>query len=452
MIASRITARCVGTVIASVALTAALILATPASGQFGSARGFKREPEYTTRDIQLAVDSLQLDETQKLIVQTLFQEYRDAYRDSKTDFLKQIEGMSDELVELGETNQQELMRIVFGVLGKWQGHNEGLSEQFIQDVQRLLSEDQQELWPSFEHKMYRLKHLKNGKLSGERLDLFIVMKELDLPEPETQGVDPLLKSYELELDAALHRREAQNKATQENALEMIQSHSPDAVVKLANREIQLHKSVRDVNERYVQSVAAALPQEHQSVFLEKVHMRSFARVYRPTLAQRVLKAARELDGLTEDLLNAIEQLEIEYLIELGVFNERIVDLIKEREPEQILLKAKTQRSKLTGESVEKPVDHVKIEFADRRKMGQRYIDQLKAMLSPEQIALLPGMAISPSGGISAGSGSSGTQQRSLGQRKRERLQEIIRKKKQGGSTNSTGPGGGVTQNLRGTDN
>ena len=454
MIASRITARCIGTVIASTALTAALILTTPASGQFGSGRGLQREPEYTTRDIQLAVDSLQLDETQRLIVQTLFQDYRDAYRDSKTDFFKQIEGMRDKMEELGETNrQEELLRIVFGVLGDWQETNERLSEQFIQDVQRLLNEDQQELWPSFDHKMYRLKHLKNGRLSGERLDLFVVIKELDLPEPETRGVDPLMKSYELELDAALHRREAQNKATQDNALELIQSHNPAAVVTLANREIQLHKSVRDVNERYVQSVAAALPPEHQSDFLEKVHMRSFTRVYRPTLTQRTIKAARELDGLTEDLASAIEQLEVQYLIELGVFNKRIVGLIKEREPEQILHKAKTQQSKLTGESVETPVDHVKGEFSNRRKMGQRYIDQLKAMLTPEQIALLPGMrSISPGGAVSARQGDQRRSGRGAGERKREFLDQKRQEKSGGSSLGSGGSGNNLTQNGRGSEN
>lgn len=430
MIASRITARCIGTVIASAALTATLTLSAPASGQFGASRGLQREPEYTSRDIQLAVTSLQLDDTQKLIVQTLFQVYQDAYRDSKTDFFKKIESMRDEMMELGEANRQdEMLRIVFGALGNWQGKNDQLSEQFINDVQRLLNEDQQELWPSFNHKMYRLKHLKNGKLSGERLDLLIVMKELDLAEPETQGVDPLLEAYEVELDAALRRREAQNKATQENALALYQSRNTDTGVILVGREIQMHKSVRDVNERYVMSVAANLPEKHQAVFLEKVHLRSFTRVYRPTLAQRVIKAARELEGLTEDIASAIELLEIQYLIELGVFNDRIVNLIKEREPEQIMHKAKVQQSKLTGQSIEAPVDNVKPEFSKRRVMGQRYIDQLKAMLTPEQIALLPGMGISPSGGVTVGPRG---ERQSTEVRKRERLEQLRRSKEAGG--------------------
>ena len=399
MIASNITARCIGTVIATVALTTTLTLTAPTSGQVGSRRGFQQQPEYTTRDIQLAVTSLQLDDTQKLIVQTLYEDYRDAYRDSKTGFYQSIENMRDQLVELND--QQELLRIVFGALGEWQANNERLSGQFIEDVQRLLSEDQQELWPPFEHKMYRLKHLKNGKLSGERLDLFVVMKELDLAEPETQVVDPLLRAYEVELDAALHRREDQVKSSQSNALELIQNDGKNAGVVLASRAIQLHKSVRDVNERYVQSVAAALPQEHRPSFMEKVHMRSFTRVYRTTLTERTIKAAQELEDLAAELAIAIEQLETQYLIELGVFNERLVGLIKKKEPEQILYKAKAQQAKITGENIERPEDHVKTQFTKRREMGQRYIDQLKAILSPEQLALLPGMGTFLPDGLSA---------------------------------------------------
>ena len=436
MIASNITARCIGTVIATVAMTATLTLTAPTSGQFGSRRGFQREPEYTTRDIQLAVDSLKLDETQKLIVQTLFEDYRDAYRDSKAGFFQRIENMRDQLVELND--QQELLRIVFGALGEWQANNERLSEQFIQDVQRLLSEDQQELWPPFEHKMYRLKHLKNGKLSGERLDLFVVMKELDLAEPEMQEVDPVLRAYEVELDAALHRREEQSKSSQGQALELFQNDGKNAGVILAGREIQLHKSVRDVNERYVQSVAAALPQEHRPSFLEKVHMRSFTRVYRPTVAQRTLKAAKELEDLAEDILIAIEELEMRYLIELGVFNERIVGLIKEREPQQILHKAKAQQAKITGQSIERPEDHVKTEFAKRRAMGQRYIDQLKAILSPEQIALLPGMGIFQRDGLAADP--TGKRQ-TMEDMKRAREDKIRRLQGGGLSIRSTGTGG-----------
>lgn len=436
MIASNITARCIGTVIATVAMTVTLTLTASTSGQFGSRRGFQREPEYTTRDIQLAVDSLKLDETQKLIVQTLFEDYRDAYRDSKAGFFQTIENMRDQLVELND--QQELLRIVFGALGEWQANNERLSEQFIQDVQRLLSEDQQELWPPFEHKMYRLKHLKNGKLSGERLDLFVVMKELDLAEPEMQEVDPVLRAYEVELDAALHRREDQIKSSQGQALELFQNDGKNAGVILAGREIQLHKSVRDVNERYVQSVAAALPQEHRPSFLEKVHMRSFTRVYRTTLAQRTIRAAKELDDLAEDILIAIEELEMRYLIELGVFNERIVGLIKEKEPRQILHKAKAQRAKITGQSIERPEDHVKTEFAKRRAMGQRYIDQLKAILSPEQIALLPGMGTFQPDGLTADP--TGKRQ-TMEDMKRAREDKMRRLQGGGLSIRSTGTGG-----------
>ncbi len=389
MIRSTLSVRSIGTMVASLALGAALTLTGPASGQFGAGRGFQQEPSYSSRDIQLAVEALKLDETQKLIVETLFQDYQGAFRDSQVGFSQRITDMGDKLQGM---DRAELLQVVFGALGNWQQQNEQLSEQFIQDVRRLLSEDQEELWPSFEHKMYRRKYLKNGRLSGERLDLFVVMTELDLAETEVQEIQPLLDAYEVELDGALHRREQQSKSSQADAIAAIRNNNNTNVgVVLADRQVQLHKVVRDVNERYVQSIAAALPQEQRAAFRDRVRQRSFSRVYRLTLAQRVFKAAQELQDLTEELLVAIGQLESQYLTELAVFNEKLVQLIKEKEPQDIVYKARLQQSKLTGQSLERPADQTKEEFTNRRELGQRYIDQLKSMLTPEQIALLPGL-------------------------------------------------------------
>ncbi|MCH8209792.1 MAG: hypothetical protein IIB99_00320 [Planctomycetes bacterium] len=422
MIRSTLSVRNVGIMVASLALGAALTLTGPASGQFGASRGFQQEPSYTSRDIQLAVDELKLDEIQKLIVETLFQDYQGAYDDSRAGLSQRITDMGDKLQGM---DRVELLQVVFGALGNWQQHNERLSEQFIQDVRRLLSEDQEELWPSFEHKMYRRKYLKNGRLSGERLDLFVVMAELDLAETEAQEIQPLLDAYEVELDGALHRREEQSKSSQADAIAAIRNNNETNVgVVLANRQVQLHKVVRDVNEHYVQSIAAALPQEQQAAFLDKVRLRSFSRVYRLTLAQRVLKAAQELRDLTEELLIAIGQLESQYLIELAAFNEKLVQLIKDKEPQDIVYKASVQQSKLTGEGVERPADQTKEAFTKRRELGQRYIDQLKAMLTPEQIALLPGLGTFRPDGLATGSASQTTRIQDLKKARQERLRQL----------------------------
>lgn len=438
MIRSTLSVRSIGTMVASLALGAALTLTGPASGQFGAGRGFQQAPSYTSRDIQLAVDALKLDETQKLIVETLFQDYQSAFRDSQVGLSQRITDMGDELQGM---DQAELLQVVFGALGKWQQHNEQLSEQFIQDVRRLLSEDQEELWPSFEYKMYRRKYLKNGRLSGERLDLFVVMTELDLAETERQEIQPLLDAYEVELNGALHRREEQSKSSQADAIAAIRNNKDTNVgVVLADRQVQLHKVVRDVNERYVQSIAAALPQEQQAAFLNKVHLRSFSRVYRLTLAQRVFKAAQELQDLTEELLIAIGQLESQYLTELAAFNEKLVQLIKDKEPQDIVYKARVRQSKLTGQGVERPADRTKEEFTKRRELGQRYIDQLKAMLTPEQIALLPGLGTFRPEGLATGSAGLTQTAQDLKKARQEKLRQL-----KGGPSIQSTTGGSVKE-------
>ncbi len=447
MIRSTLFVRSIGTMVASLALGAALTLTGPASGQFGASRGFQQEPSYTSRDIQLAVDALKLDETQKLIVETLFQDYQGAFRDSQDGFSRGITDMGDKMELM---SRAELLQVVLGALGKWQQQNEQLSEQFIQDVQRLLSEEQNELWPSFEHKMYRRKYLKNGRLSGERLDLFVVMTELDLPETETQEIQPLLDAYEVELDAALHRREQQSKSSQADAIAAIRNNNNNNTnlgVVLADRQVQLHRVVRDVNEHYVLSIAAALPQEQRAAFLDNVHLRSFTRVYRLTVAQRVFKAAKELQDLAEELLIAIGQLESQYLTELAAFNEKLVQLIKEKEPQDIVYKARMQQAKLTGQSVERPADQTTEQFTKRRELGQRYIDQLKAMLTPEQIALLPGLGTLVPGGLAIGSAGDAKAKQVLKNARQKKLRQL-----RGGPSIQSTDGGSVKQNKRGADN
>ena len=438
MIHSTLSVRSIATMVASLALGAALTLTGPALGQRVGPGGFNRDPQYSSRDIQLAVDALKLDETQKLIVETLFQDYQGAFRDSQAGLSKRITDMRDELAGM---NQAELLQVVFGALGEWQQHNEQISTQFIQDVQRLLSEDQEELWPSFEHKMYRRKFLKNGKLSGERLDIFVVMAELDLAETELQEIQPILDAYEVELDAALKRRETQAKSSQADAIAAIRNNNNNKTnvdVVRADRQVQLHRVVRDVNERYVQSIAAALAPEQRTAFLDKVHLRSFTRVYRLTVAQRAFKAAQELQDLTEELLIAIGQLESQYLTELAAANEKLVGLIKDKEPQDIVYKARVQQAKLTGQSVDRPADKMKEGYAKRYELGQRYLEQLKAMLTPEQIALLPGMGtIQPGGRLAPESAGATGKAEAIKKARQEKLRRL-----RGGGPSIEPTGGG----------
>ena len=142
----------------------------------------------------------------------------------------------------------------------------------------------------------------------------------------------------------------------------------------------------------------------------------------------------------EELLIAIGQLESQYLTELAAANEKLVGLIKDKEPQDIVYKARVQQAKLTGQSVELPADKMKEGFAKRHELGQRYIEQLKAMLTPEQIALLPGLGtVQPGGRLGPESAAGATGKTEANKKAR---QEKLRRLREGGGPSIEPKGGG----------
>ncbi len=111
-----------------------------------------------------------------------------------------------------------------------------------------------------------------------------------------------------------------------------------------------------------------------------------------------------------------------------------------------MYKASVQQSKLTGQSVERPADQTKEEFTKRRELGQRYIDQLKAMLTPEQIALLPGLGMGRPNGLATGSVLTQPAQ-DLKNARQEKLRQLRK-----GPSIQPSSGGSVKQKKREADN
>ncbi len=426
----RNTVRRIAFSLGAVALAATFSLTDAASAQFGVGKARQAQTSFTTRDIQVAVDALKLDESQRFIVITLFEDYQTSLDDGKENFNQKIGDMREEIIKKGNEGGN-VLAIILGAFSEWQAENEKLSDRFFEDIKRVLNEEQMQLWPSFDRQLFRLKQLKNAKLTGERLDILVVLRELNLSEDQTNELAPLMTSYEIELDKALRKREAFEKSSRSELFGSIENNTPATAISVTQRELALRKYVRDVNERFTESFAAALPEDLRESFIEKVQMRTFARVYRPTRGQRIIKAAKEIKGLAPENLQAIEQLEVDYLVELLIINENLVRLIKAQEPADILYKVKARQARATGVKLNKPKNESNDEFSKRRDLDQRYITKLEDLLTPEQYASLPGIG---TGGIAALSGTSqsGELDKKAIDAARQRKIEAMRKNRGGG--------------------
>ena len=373
------------------ALGAAMVLTAPAPAQFGLAGGIGEafRPAFTTRDVQLAVDMLQMDDAQKFIVETLYEDYDSEFRMGVDNFRDHVSGLRDE-IDPGNPDPAKIMRVVFGTISSWQVESRELAEQFTMDLKGLLNEEQLETWPGFQRKLFRLKYLRNGQLPGENLDLINDVMDLDLAEQDLEEVKPILEEYEIALHEALRKREDYLQKSQNELINAITDEDYSVGLEVARRQVELRKMVRNVNEQYTLTLSAAVPNEAGIEFVQRIQQRTYPRVFRKTPAERILAAAVEIEELDEDTQEAIAELNLQYGAELTYFNQQLVQLIRDYKPQEIQHKVEQASARLSGASPNALVDPTRDRFVKRREIGTKYVEQLKILLTPEQFAALPG--------------------------------------------------------------
>ncbi len=393
MRASKITLRRLGSRSWPLALAAAVALTTPASAQFGLAGGFQDafRPGFTARDVQLAVTMLDLDDSQKLILETLYEDYQEDFRTGIDGFRQNMMDMRGEIPADGAPDPGQILRVVFGAMNEWRYENRDLVETFTENLKAILNDEQTEAWPAFDRRLYRLRYLANGRLAAENLDLLLMVKQMNFPPPQLEALKPLLQEYEVRLHNALRQREAYFNSSQDDLLLAIQNEgSADIGIRVAQRQVELRKAVRDINEDYANAVAEELPEDLGAEFLNKVREKTYVRIFRRTQLQRLFDAAERIDTLEPETLDAIKALHREYLNELNAFNVRLIEATRRYEPENLKNKAALAASQTAGRRPQQLPDPLVDEFAKRRDLDVRYIDHLKALLTPEQFAMLPG--------------------------------------------------------------
>ena len=375
----------------AMALGGALAATAAAPAQFGLSGGIGEafRPAFTSRDVQLAVQMLQLDDAQKFILETLYDDYDDEFNTGVEGFRQNVTSLRTK-IDPNNPDPGQIMRVVFGTINQWRGESRHLADQLMEDLQGLLNDEQLEYWGSFNRKLFRLKYIKNGQLPGEKLDLLNDVRDLDLRADQALLLQPLLDEYEQQLDDALRRREDYMQTSQTALIEAIQEENYNIGIEVAARQIALRKGVRDVNEQYTLTIAEALPDEPRQQFLDSIRQRTYPRVYRRTPAMRVFDAALELEDLDSATMEAIKEIRLAYLSNADAFNKDLVKMIRDYKPLEIKYKVEQAAARLGGSRKDRLTDPTRTEFTKRAEMSRRYIDQLKSMLTAEQFASLPG--------------------------------------------------------------
>ena len=417
------------------------------------------EPDFVRRDIPLFKQQLSLEEAQLTVVEQLMRDYEDAFEPAKEEMMtqmqdigrqmmapmmapemqekwrgamddarQQMEQMAQEkggeltpeerqqffrtqMTKLGEEVQKEMkasgafdqMRSSLGTMvtdfTKWQKTKERLRTGFVDGMQASLTDPQMKKWPAFDRFLVREKTLPRGTISGESVNLFIVLDESGLSKETFAKLQSIMDEYELQLDAALKARNEFLANNEGKYLQSIQTGDADAAKRFATRSLDLREKVREVNDRYREAICAELAPEDAARVRAAALALAFDRVYAQNRVQRAFEAAMKLEGVDPAIMESIQSLGTQYASEVSPLNDRIAQAIRKEEPvtqtEEMVrivgfMSGDVPMSQMfrRGGSDNGQSESAEL-FEKRIEANDTYMERLEKLLTPEQFESLP---------------------------------------------------------------
>lgn len=312
----------------------------------------------------------------------------------------QAEVMAEREQSGAQQQTKETIGRMIDALEVWQGQRVTMREELLGAIRVTLSKEQTDRWAAFDRYMRRERTLPLGAISGEQVNLFLVVDEAGLPPEIVTQITPILDRYEMELDAALVARNQFLEASEIKFLRAAQDSNQREVEETAKRASELHKAVRDLNDRVRIELVAALPEEIRAKVERAALVAGYERVYRPTQAERSFEMALGWEAITPEVRSAIENLRTQYGADVAPINERIMSQLRKQEPIDLVEQSAQLTSMMNGMPPMGgrgfgrmggggPPDATQEMFTKRGEISDAYMRRLRDLLTPEQQAELP---------------------------------------------------------------
>lgn len=363
------------------ALAAALSLSTTAIAQpGGGGRGgfFAGEsafsPAITRTELDSYSDILALSDEQREVANLLLEGYVQQFQAQSAAARERMQRLMD---EARESRDREAWFEVGRYRQEFQTSAEKMESSFFSDLRAVLTPDQEARWTDMERTRRRERTLAQGQMSGERVDIIRIAREL---APDQSGpLAEILTQYELDLDRALVRR---NEVYTSMRDQFSTAGRPDfsRMGDLFERARDASKQVRDVNERYARQVLGTLPDDLRPGFEQRVREASFPQVYRASRTSQHLTAAAAFEDLNESQREQVTSLTASYQRESATLNDRLSAAWRKAEDTMEI------REMFRGGLNEGELGELR---NARRELDQSYAEKLRAVLSEEQLDRLP---------------------------------------------------------------
>ena len=263
-----------------------------------------------------------------------------------------------------------------------------LKKEFEKGVHELLLPEQDMLWPRLEWALTRQNTLSQGRLPGERTDLYRLLEQLGIDPEAGDLLGEKTESYEMTLHDALTERNEYLEESSKDLDEALAAGKPEKAAAIASKAARLRETVRDTNKRYAGELAELMDDGAAAEFTQRFLERSYPSVYRTTRVERAIEAILRLDDLDDDVRDTVETLQDLYVDELGHANERLAAALDRWEPGAPARMFERMAEAGAGGMVQFGMDDddspVSKTRNKRRELGERYLKQLRSLLPAEQ--------------------------------------------------------------------
>ena len=182
-------------------------------------------------------------------------------------------------------------------------------------------------------------------------------------------------------------------------MEQLRDQAFDQALATLQKRLDIQESIRNVNDRYIDSIAAALPGTPGNVFRTDALRQGYSSIFRPTRGERAMLSAMEIEDLDPDTLLAVADLMQQHSDEISSINADILIILRSEEINRELKRAEERMARYQGDrdrrdrrdrGEEPEYDPVREAYDNREETDERYLATLRTLLGQEQYDAVAG--------------------------------------------------------------
>ncbi|MEO1008004.1 MAG: hypothetical protein AAFX79_05525 [Planctomycetota bacterium] len=336
---------------------------------------------------------LELDETQRDIARTLFEDFRSGRVAADDAFRAAIERVRE---DMDEGQIEHLLGRMAEVSDARASAINELESMLLGDLRAMLTPEQDERWPRVERRYRRDKSLGEASRALARVDIEDLLHEVHPDAAGDSDAAEILRQWELRVDAALQERARRAEAIEEPEGDMlimlaVDDGADDPFAQLRAIDARIEAS----GESTLRALAGVLGDEPAAALRTAWLERGFPRVYRPTSAERRLEAALAIEDLDDAQRSDLVALRDRHVHEADAI--RATWVAGEREEEAESTMPPGVQIHFVGEGEE---ETARSRAGDSLAgLDRRIEDRLAAILSAAQLEGLPAADNEPAPGV-----------------------------------------------------